>query len=157
MHPIFAGLSTGAALEILEYAFQYKENYGRIFEVRERMGEKPLDIYPHPDDVIINEMTGEVTIDGPQTKEQAGARITLREQAFRLMRRYFEVEEALEKDPTNKALKREFKELKKYPEFLKEDFKRKQRHEALRLFRGALETKPHKPKAAKPGSRQHDE
>ena len=46
---------TGAAVEILEYAVQYKEKYGRIFEQREREGLDPLDIFPHPDDVIINE------------------------------------------------------------------------------------------------------
>src|SRR5258705_2151842 len=36
-------------------------------------------------------------------------------------------------------LKREFKELKKYHEFLKKDAERIVRHEALRLFRRALE------------------
>jgi hypothetical protein len=142
---------TGAALETLEYAVQYKEKYGPIFEQRERRGEEPLDIFPHPDDIVINEMTGEVTIDGPPTKEHAGARITVREQALRSLRRYFEVEEELAKDPTNRTLRREFKELKKYHEFLKEDFERKQRHEVLRQSRRALETKPHKPKKAKRG------
>jgi hypothetical protein len=64
--------------------------------------------------------------------------------------RYFEVEAALAKEPTNGALKREFKELKKYHEFLKEDSERMLRHKALRLSR-ALETKPHKPNTAKRG------
>ena len=57
--------------------------------------------------------TGEVTIDGPMSKEQAGARKAVREQAIQSMRRYFEVEAALAKKPTNRALRREFKELKK--------------------------------------------
>ena len=102
---------TGAAVEILEYAVQYKEKYGRIFEQREREGLDPLDIFPHPDDVIINETTGEVTIEGPLSKEQAGARKAVREQAIQSMRRYFEVEAAVAKDPTNRTLRREFKEL----------------------------------------------
>ena len=46
---------TASALEILEHAIQYKEKYGPIFEQREREGLDPLDIYPHPDDLIINE------------------------------------------------------------------------------------------------------
>jgi len=110
-----------------------------------------LDIFPHPDDVIIDETTGEVTIEGPISKEQAGARKAVREQAFVSMRRYFEVEAALAKEPTNRTLRREFKELEKYYEFLKQDSERIERHEALRLSRRALETKH----TAMPGSK-HD-
>ena len=110
-----------------------------------------MDIFPHPDDVIIDETTAEVTIDGPVSKEQAGARKAVRQQSFESLHRYFEVEAALAKEPTNGALKREFKELKKYHEFLRKDAERLQRHEALRLSRPALETKPHKPNTAKRG------
>src|SRR4029077_2462860 len=134
---------TGVTLEILEHAIQYKEKYAPIFDQREREGLDPLDTFPHPDDLIINETTGEVTIDGPMDKEQAGARTAVREQAFQSLRRYFEVEAALAKEPTNRTLRREFKELKKYYEFLKQDAERIERHEALRLSRRALETKPH--------------
>jgi hypothetical protein len=148
---------TGAAVETLEYAVRYKEKYGRIFEQREREGEEPLDIFPHPDDVIINEATGEVTIDGPVSKEQAGARKVAREQAFQSIGRYLDVEKALKEDPTNRALKREFKELKKYHDFLKDEYNRTIRHKAIRLSRGALDTKPQKPKKASPGSEHDDE
>jgi len=132
---------TGAALKILEHAVLYKEKYAPIFEKHEREGLDPPDIFPHPDDMIINETTGEVTIDGPISKEQAGARKAVRQQAIESMRRYFEVEAALAKEPTNSTLRREFKELKKYHEFLKKDAERIVRHEALRLSRRALETK----------------
>lgn len=142
---------TGSALEMLEHAVKYKEKYGPIFEQREREGLDPLDIFPHPDDLIINETTGEVTIEGPTSKEGAGARKTVREKAIQSMLRYFEVEAALAKEPTNSTLRREFKELKKYHEFLREDSERILRHEALRLSRRALETKPHKPNTAKRG------
>src|SRR5258705_9116062 len=57
---------TGSALEILEY--------GPIFEQREREGLDPLDIFPHPDDLIINETTGEVTIEGPMTPARTDGR-----------------------------------------------------------------------------------
>ena len=40
------------------------------------------------------------------------------------MGRYFEVKAALAKEPTNRALRREFKELKKDYEFLEKDFER---------------------------------
>jgi len=50
---------TGSALEILVHAVKYKEKYGPIFEQREREGLDPPDIFPHPDDMIINETTGE--------------------------------------------------------------------------------------------------
>ena len=142
---------TGATLEILDHAIQYKEKHAPIFEQREREGLDPLDIFPHPDDVIINEATGEVTIDGPMSKEQAGAQEAFRQLSIESLPRYLEVEAALAKEPTNSALRREFKELKKYHEFLKKDAERIVRHEALRLSRRALETKSHKPNTAKRG------
>src|SRR5258706_16044002 len=145
----------GDKVSVLECAVQYKEKYAPIFEKHEREGLGPLDVFPHPDDVIIDETTGEVSIEGPMSKEQAGARKAVRQQAIESFRRYFEVEAALAKEPTNGALKREFKELKKYHEFLKKDAERIERHEALRLFRRALETKPHEPHTAMPGSK-HD-
>jgi hypothetical protein len=136
---------TGAALEILQFASYYKETHAPTFEMHERLGRDPPDIYPHPDDVIINEATGEVTIDGPMTKEQAGARKAVREHAIKSLPRYLELEAALKKDPANRELKREFKELKKYYDFLKEDSDRNARHEALRLSRRALRPKPAEP------------
>jgi hypothetical protein len=110
-----------------------------------------LDIFPHPDDLIIDGTTGEVTIDGPTSKEEAGARKAVRQQAIESMLRYFEVEAALAKDPANSMLRREFKQLKDYYDFLKKDSERMLRHEALRLSRRALETKPDKPNTAKRG------
>jgi hypothetical protein len=139
------GGRTGAALEMLEDAFQYKEKHLPTVELHERLGLDPPDIYPHPDDIIIDEATGEVTIDGPVTKEQAGARKAVREQAIESMWRFFEVEAALKEDPTNRELRREFKELKKYHDFLKQDAERNTRHEALRLSRRALRPKPPEP------------
>jgi hypothetical protein len=54
------------------------------------------------------------------------------------MRRYFELEAALAKEPTNRALMREFNE-KEYYDFLKKDSERITWHEALRQSRRALE------------------
>jgi hypothetical protein len=134
----------GAALEILQNAVQYKEKYLPVFERHERAGLDPPDIYPHPDDIIID-ATGEVKIDGPMFKEQALARKWVRQRALESMRRYFEVEAALAKKPSNRALRREFKELKEYYDFLKDDSQRNTRHEALRLSRRKPEPKSPKP------------
>jgi hypothetical protein len=136
---------TGTAVEILQFAAQYKEKYAPIFEKHEREGVDPPDIFPHPDDVIINETTGEVTIEGPSTKEQAGAWKAVREQTFKSLRQYFEIEAALKKDPTNRALKREFKELKNFYTFLEKDSARNTRRKALRISRRILEPSPSEP------------
>jgi Family of unknown function (DUF5681) len=131
-----------AALELPRRANEYKEKYLPIFEQQELLGRDPPPIYPHPDDIIIDEATGEVTIDGPTTKEQAGAQEEVRALAIESLRRFFKVEAALKKDPTNRALKQEFKELRKYYDFLQKDFDRNARHEALRISRRALRPKP---------------
>lgn len=134
---------TAAALEILEHAAKHKEKYDPMFEEHEREGLDPPDIYPHPDDVLIDQVTGEVTIDGPTTKDQAGARKAVLEQAMQSMARYFQVEAALKKEPKNQALKREFKALKVHYDFFMKEGERNIRLKALRAARRALE----KPKA----------
>src|SRR3954454_162707 len=73
---------TAAALDSLEFAVQYKEAYLPVFERNERLGHDPPEIYPHPDDFLIDKDTGKVTIDGPVTREQAGAQAALRQMAF---------------------------------------------------------------------------
>src|SRR6516165_5970018 len=128
---------TENALGLLQYSAQYIEKYAPIFDKHEREGLAPPDIYPHPDDFIINGATGEVTLDGPTTKEGAGARKAVRQRAVESMGRYFEVEAALAKKPTDRALRREFKELKKYQDFLEKDAERNFRHEAMRQARRA--------------------
>jgi hypothetical protein len=133
------GARAESAAETLEQAVQYKNDFFAMLERHARDGLDPPDIYPHPDDIIIDKNTGEVTIEGPLTKEQAGARKAVRELAIQSMRRYFEVEAALERDPKNRALRREFKDLKQYHDFLKNDAERMTRHEALRVSRRALE------------------
>jgi hypothetical protein len=60
------------ARDVLQLAIEHKKQYGDLFYQRERDGFKPPEIYPHPDDIEINEHSGEVTIRGPVNKEQAG-------------------------------------------------------------------------------------
>jgi hypothetical protein len=144
---------TGTAVEMLQFAHQYKEKYGPIFEQREREGLDPPDVFPHPDDVIIDGTTGEVTIDGPTSKDEAGVRAAVLQKAVESMARYVEVEAALAKDPTNSMLRREFKELKGYYDILKKDSERLLRHEVLLQSRRALEAKPLKSNTPKRGSK----
>ena len=133
------------ALKLLERAVKYKEEILPLFEQHERKGLEPPEMYPHPDDMIINEATGEVTIDGPTSKEQAGAQKAVREQALRSLRQYFKVDAALKKDPTNRSLRQELRELKIFYDFFKRDGERNFRREALRLSRQALERKTTEP------------
>jgi hypothetical protein len=133
---------TGTAIEILQFAVQYKERYSPDFDLHERLGKDPPAIYPHPDDIIINNATGEVTIDGPDSKEQAGAQKAIRQHAIETMGRYLEVRAALAKDPANRELRREFNELKKYQDFLKKDRKRVLRRKAMFKSRRALARPP---------------
>jgi hypothetical protein len=69
------------------------------------------------------------------------------------MERYFEVKAALAKEPTNRALRREFKELKKYQDFFEKGSERITRHEAMRQARRALEAKPPEPNKRRRGSK----
>jgi hypothetical protein len=147
------GGRVATATEILEFATQYKEINLENFEKYKQEGLEPPDIYPHPDDLIINEETGEIGIEGPKTKEQAGARKIVRQRALESMGRYFEVEEALKKDPSNRALRQELRELKKYHDFLMEDSARNIRRKALQQSRDALQ----QPKPAEPGDDNPDE
>jgi hypothetical protein len=141
------------AREIVEFATQYKENSLKTIENYEQHGLEPPEIYPHPDDLIINEETGEIRIEGPRTKEEAGARKAVRQRALELVGRYFEVEEALKRDPSNRALRQELRELKKYYDFLMDDAAQNLRRKALRLSREALQ----QPEQAEPEDNNSDE
>jgi hypothetical protein len=139
-----------AAQENLKEAIDYKNWYSALVEQHERDGLDPPEVYPHGDDVIIDHSTGEVQTLGPLTEEQAGALKAVREQALEKLGRYFEVQAALAKDPKNRQLKREFKELEKYWDFLKWDSERNFRHEALRIARRKLEPENPEPEGKEP-------
>lgn len=136
---------TALALEMLQKVVQYKEKFGRIFEQHERMGVAPPEIYPHPDDIIIGH-DAEVTYDGPTTKEEAGARTALREHAMKSKDRYLRLAKKLDKDPTNRALRREYDDLNELYKIAAKETKRLNRHQSLREARRASKPKPPEPK-----------
>jgi hypothetical protein len=111
-----------------------------------RKGLDPPEIYPHPDDIIFDMETGEVKIDGPISKEQAGAHRVAMESAALGLRRYFEIKEQLKKDPKNRALKSELAEHKGCWEYVKRQGQRNIRRLGLELSRKAMKPRPAKRK-----------
>ena len=134
------------AMTYFEEAVKYKEYAEGLIKQHESQGLPPPDIYPHPDDVIIDLYAGEVVIDGPMTEEQAGAQEALRKVSMKKLRRLFEVEVALAKDPTNTALKKEMKHLQMYKDSFRMSAERRRRPEVLRQCREALKVASEKPK-----------
>jgi hypothetical protein len=128
------------AQECLENSVRYKEEYGPKFDQREREGLEPLEIYPHPDDIIIDGHTGEVTIDGPISKEEAGAQEIVTFDALKSVQRYLEVEAALAHRPNDRKLKAELKELKKHKDFLEKIGARNVRRETAKQARLGLQS-----------------
>ena len=129
------------ASELLAAAAKYKEEAQQKIDEAEMLGLPPPKIFPHPDDFIIDKATGSVRIEGPLDEEQAGAQLAIRDRMIPELRRYFEIDEELASDPTNKALKREKRELQKYFDLMKMVGERRLRHEAARLSREALNRK----------------
>lgn len=139
------------AQEAVDYAVEYKKKQLPTVEKHEREGlDPPDDIYPHPDDLLINVHTGEVTVDGPWSKEQDDARKAVREAALQATPRYCELKGALAKDPKNRELRKEFKELQKYMDFLQKDSERNNRLTALQQARAALAPEPAEPEHEQP-------
>ena len=63
----------------LENAFDYKVQWERELERRERLGITAPEPLPHPDDIEINLNTGTVSFRGPASKEQHAAWVWLAE------------------------------------------------------------------------------
>lgn len=142
------------AAAILGFASDYKEKFTEQFERHKRLGWPPPDIYPHPDDVIINEATGEVKIDGPMSKDAAEAWEAFRPIAQQKVKLYFEAQELLAKDPKNRFLQNRVRELEKYPDFLEKDARRKARHKAAQIGRDALKKARAKPSESEGGDQK---
>jgi hypothetical protein len=139
-----------AATERRELWLDYKNVLSPVFEEWERQSVEPLHIYPHPDDVIIDEATGEVTFDGPRSRVEAGKYQEMREAALELKADFAEVEAALEKDPSNRELRQELRDLTELMEFDKKDRSRALRHKMLRWLRQKAKPRPSEPKPSEP-------
>lgn len=56
--------------EMLQTAIEYKQHWEAELERRENLGIIRPDPLPHPDDILIDSKTGQVTFKGPVTKEE---------------------------------------------------------------------------------------
>jgi hypothetical protein len=110
----------------------------------ERKGLDPPQLYPHPDDIDFDFGTGEVTIDGPLSKEQAGAEKAASESEYVVSRlkRYFEIQDELENHPNSKKLKKELADHQQYMDYFMRRGERSARRQARKLARDAMKPRP---------------
>jgi Family of unknown function (DUF5681) len=104
----------------------------------DRRGVDPPKLYPHPDDIDFDFGTGEVTIDGPLSEEQAGAEKAALEHVVLGLKRYLEIEHELQNDPNNKKLKKELAEHQLYMDYMNRRTERNIRRQARKLARDAM-------------------
>ena len=131
-----------AAREAATFLLDIQAKAEELIARHEREGSDPPEIYPRPDDIIYDFETGEVNIDGPISKEQAGHERIAFEQATLGVRRYFEIEGRLKKDPKNRALKKELSKYKIHLEYFQRLGARNLRRRGLEQSRQALEPQP---------------
>jgi hypothetical protein len=135
-----------AARENATFLLELQSKGEELIAKHEREGLDPPEIYPHPDDMIFDMATGEVNIDGPISKEEAGAQMAAMKHVTLGLRRYLEIEEQLKKDPKNRALKKELAKHKGDWEYFKKQGERNIRRLALEQSRQAMKPRPAKRK-----------
>jgi hypothetical protein len=121
-----------AAAKILKFNVQYKEKWDGIFAKRALNGETGPDPLPHPDDIIIDPKTGEVTIDGPVTLEQKRAQDQLCAEGPELVQELREIDERIKSNPNDLGLRKQKKELTKNLNFVFEIIRKRNLRRALR-------------------------
>jgi uncharacterized protein DUF5681 len=131
-----------AAQEAASYLLEHQAKGEELIAEHERQGVEPPEIYPHPDDIMFDFQTGEITIDGPVTKEQAAAEQLATEHVVLGVKRYLEIEVELKNDPKNTRLRKELVKHMKYLQFLQRQGERNIRREAKRLLREAMNPRP---------------
>jgi uncharacterized small protein (DUF1192 family) len=117
-----------AAAEILKFNVQYKEKWKAILAEGDT-GPEPL---PHPDDILIDPKTGEVTIDGPVTLEQKMAQDQLCAEGPELVKELREIDERIKSNPNDLSLRKQQKELTKNLNFVFEIIRKRNLRRALR-------------------------
>jgi hypothetical protein len=123
-----------AAAEILKANVAYKEHWTEVLAERARTGATGPEPLPHPDDVVINYRTGEVTIDGPVMEEQKLALDQLRFQWPELEQELIEINEQCASKPDDLGLRKQRNELRKIVDLVRADVGK---HNLRRAFRTA--------------------
>jgi hypothetical protein len=85
--------------EWLQTAIEYKVEWERELDRRQRLGIKEPDPIPHPDHVIIDMQTGSVRITGPMTKEEKLALNDLRARKLESIHEIGELQQLLQSEP----------------------------------------------------------
>jgi hypothetical protein len=96
-----------ATMEMLTSAVEYKERWGAILEMRERTGTTGSEPVPHPDDVVIDRETGEVSFSGPVMLEQKAAWDKLHAMWPDLERQLADINKQIDSDPNDPILREE--------------------------------------------------
>lgn len=110
-----------ATAEMLKAAVEYKEHWHRVLAERARNGATGPEPVPHPDDVIIDNITGEVRFTGPIMEEQKQAQDWMRANWLDLVKSRHKVDSKLQSDPDNRELLEWKQTLTKMLEWLHED------------------------------------
>jgi len=96
--------------ELFQTAVEYKTNAEKVIRDHKERGLPPPDIYPHPDHVEPDPRTGRVRFSGPMSQEEKEAWDQLEERRDLALEIIKFLEQELEKDPDDKALKKKLAE-----------------------------------------------
>jgi Family of unknown function (DUF5681) len=129
-----------AAGEYFAAAINWKKKAEADIARAESEGLPPPIIYPHPEDILLDPRTGRVVIDGPMDEDDAGSEAASLGLIVEKVTRYGRVVKELAKNPSNKALRSEMKELQTYQDSFEKLVGRNIRRQAQRRAREALKT-----------------
>jgi hypothetical protein len=101
-------------LEFLKTMIEYKQYWDQELERRERLGLAGPEPLPHPDDILIDFGTGEVTFKGHRTREQKAAQEEMIALKEGLEADAKILEELVQKLPNNRRLAKALGENRKY-------------------------------------------
>ena len=100
-------------LTFLEQANEYKYGWATELEQRQRLGLIGNEPYPHPDNIVIDPFSGEVTFKGPITKEQQADLENWTEKRKAFEEEIEFLKQHLEQRPNNPFLMRELEHCQK--------------------------------------------
>jgi hypothetical protein len=121
-----------ATMELFVTAVEYKQHWGPVLAKRAHSGTSGPEPVPHPDDVIIDPVTGEVRIDGPVLEVEKAAQEWLRANSMEFVQSLVQVNMKLESDPNNSELRKEQSELAKIIDWLRDNALKRTVRDALR-------------------------
>jgi hypothetical protein len=86
---------------LLEQAIEYKADWEIELDMRKRFGTTGPQPLPHPDDIVIDRSTGEVTFKGPVTTEEKATWDKMRRRKADAKKEIAAIKKLLKKDPDN--------------------------------------------------------